>query len=150
MLYLLGRLAYFAVLGIVALVAAGPVIGVVGVLLPFALVGLLAYGGYLGVNRLLGKKKPPVEVTPDAPALVEIVKEEVVETPPPAPRRKSWLGRVIVEVIGGAVVAGAVAAAITWQSPAMAETVFAAIAAGAVVGYVVGDSRPEAVKPVSA
>jgi hypothetical protein len=43
-------------------------------------------------------------------------------------------------------VAGCVAAVFCWQAPAFGETIGAAIAAGAIVGFVVGRSVPDATR----
>jgi hypothetical protein len=159
MLHLLGKLAYFAVLGFVAIVLVGPVVGVVGTLLPFAIVGGLVYAGYRSVDRMVrGKRKTlrELDVAPvviKRPEPIEVKRPEPVaakvreETPRPGRLRR--VGRVMQEMVCGALVAGSVAAAFTWQSPGMGETVGAALLAGAVVGFVVGRSVPEGEKPAA-
>jgi hypothetical protein len=145
MFHLMARLFYFAVIGFIGIVAIGPVAAVVGALLPFALIGLFVFGAYRGVQRLVGARRagnfripaPPVaarRVEPAAGAAHEAA---------PCPARSGRRGRVVLEVLCGGLVGGAVAAAMCWQTPELAGTVIPAVVAGAVVGYVVGGSSAE-------
>ncbi len=158
MLHLLGKLAYFSVLGFLAIMLAGPIVGVVGTLLPFALVGGLIYGGYHGALRLARRWRksprdldvPPPELRRTEPVAIPRPEPIPVRVPVredvPRPSRLRRFGRVMQEMVCGALVAGSVAAAFTWQAPGMGETVGAALLAGAVVGFVVGRSVPEATR----
>lgn len=148
MCYLIGRLAHFAVLGLVAIVAVGPVVGIVGVLLPFAVIGLVAFAGYRLVGRLFGRRRaaiPPLPAVAE-PAPHQVAEVEPVREEPARPRR----GRVVVEVLCGGLVGGLVAAAVTWQAPELLGTVVPAVVAGAVVGYVVGGTNAERGRPARA
>jgi hypothetical protein len=51
---LLGRLTFLAFVGFVALMLIGPVLAVVGTLLPFAVVGVLVWSGYRLFRRAVG------------------------------------------------------------------------------------------------
>src|SRR5262245_23341894 len=145
MMYFVGRLVYFSAIGVLFLTLIGPVLGILGTLLPFAIIGALVWGADRGVRRLVvgkGDASPtvvPVEVS-NPPLVVSEVREE-------RPRR-GWLartGRVVLEVLSGAVVAGAVAAAFSWGTPAAAETVVTAVLVGGAVGFLVGSpSKPDA------
>ena len=157
MMHLLGRLAYFSLIGFVAIVLAGPTIGVIGTLLPFAIVGFALYGAYRGIERMVfGKRKspaeldvPPTELRHPKPVVVRDalpVVEKVREETPARPGRLRRVGWVMQEMVCGAAVAGCVAAVFCWQAPAFGETIGAAIACGAIVGFVVGRSVPEGVK----
>src|SRR5436190_14366869 len=139
MLRLMMKLAWFRALGLAAIVLVGPVLGIVGALLPFALIGLLVWGAYQGVLRLVGRR-------PATPRFIDSPREvrPVVHAEPSRelPRRRRWAraGRVLLEMTCGALLGGLVAGAICWESAHVAETIATATLVGAVVGYVVGGS----------
>jgi hypothetical protein len=112
-----------------AIVVVTPVVGVAAALLPFALVGMIAWGGYRGVHvlarRRAARRKGPL-----------VAVEARIDRP--RRQRLRHAGRVALEVLGGAVVGALVAGGLTWDSPAFVETMLAGVAAGAVVGYLVG------------
>lgn len=154
MMHAFGKLAYFAMVGFMGIVLVGPVVGVVGALLPFAAVGLAVYGIYHGVRRLIvGKQEVPKElvlVPVEVKVPEPIVEPVLLRDEVPTPGRLRRVGRVIQEMFCGAVVAGAVAAAFCWQTPGMGETISVAVAAGAVVGFVVGGALPDSARGVKA
>jgi hypothetical protein len=146
MIRLLGKLAYFSVLGFLFVTLIGPVLGILGTLLPFAVIGGLVWGGYRVVRRVVvGRRiEPRPEVVPVevSPPRVE-VNEAVVDRP--WRRRFARTGKLLGEMAGGAIVAGGVAAVFCWGMPTAAETVITAVLAGAGIGFLVGcSSTPEA------
>jgi hypothetical protein len=162
----LRSLVCLALLGVAVIVLIGPVLAILGVLLPFAIIGALAWAGYrlfqVVFRRersrqralVLLKDDPPARPTPPsvvlAPAPVVAVAEK--RPVPHRPSRLRSLARsafhVAVEVGCGAAVGGALAV-VAWQSgaamqsgAAIEQQVALGAAIGAVVGFVVGGSRP--------
>jgi hypothetical protein len=149
MLQLLGKIAYFTVLGFVVIMLIGPVLGIAGAILPFALVGFAVWLAYRGVQRLVGrfrKEGKPIPIELRTPRIVTQVREQVREKVRDKLVRTGRLqraGRVLQEMVCGALVAGIVVAAFSWQSPAMGESVAVASLAGAIIGFIVGRAIPD-------
>jgi hypothetical protein len=141
---LVGKVVQFSLLGFLAIVLVGPVLGILGTLLPFALIGALVWGGYRGLRRLVAPRRPererpplPVREVRVEPVALPVVKERR------GPSRFRQAGRVMLEMVCGALVGGLVCGAVSWQQPWFSETLAAGLLAGAAVGYIVGGSRPE-------
>src|SRR4051794_6575463 len=128
---------WLSLLGLAVLVLIGPVLAVVGTLLPFALVGLLAWGGYRGVKGLAarlraGQRLPRLVGRDEKPILAAL----------PAPQqsrgRFSQALWVVAEVCCGALVGGGLAALAGWQQGMGFDLVALGTGIGAVVGFLVG------------
>jgi hypothetical protein len=87
----------------------------------------------------------PMEIKPIPLPVLERIPDDV----PSQPSRWRRAGRMLQEMVCGALIAGGVAAAFCWQAPGMAETVGAAVLAGTIVGFVVGRSLPDVSKPMA-
>jgi hypothetical protein len=154
-LAVLRSLAYLVLLGLAVTVLVGPAVAVAGALLPFALIGALAWGGYrssrAALRRLRGERQGPVvhegEAAPGvAPApLPRAVAERPIRR---ARGRSGSLARtgwyVVVEVCCGAALGAALCVLANWQAGPGAGHPALGAAIGAVVGFVVGGSRPGA------
>jgi hypothetical protein len=149
-LSLFRSLVLFSLLGLAVLVLIGPVLAIVGVLLPFALIGLLAWGGYRLLARLRrriwarkGEREivRVAELNPEPP--LEVVALET-PAPAPAPRPRAWrtVGYVLAEMVCGAAVGASLAVLAAWQQDSSFEFVPIGAGIGAVVGFVVGGARP--------
>jgi hypothetical protein len=144
-----------ALLGFAVTVLIGPVLAVVGFLLPFALIGALAWVCYrFGrglIQRVVRRRRarlvlvdaPPAHV--EEPVVLQTVAEDKVVPRPPSRLRslaRSSL-HVAVEVCCGAALGAALAVVADWQTGAGIEHVALGAAIGAVVGFVVGGSRSQ-------
>jgi hypothetical protein len=150
----LRSLVCLALIGVAVVVLIGPALAVVGVLLPFAVIGALAWGGYrfgrTMLCRVRGRRQRLVfvDVSPaprPAPAVTRPVMDAL-----PAPQSPSRLGRlarsatqILVEVGCGAALGAALAVVVDWQTVARVEHAALGAAIGAVVGFVVGGSRSQ-------
>jgi hypothetical protein len=150
----LRSLVYLSLLGFAVTVLIGPAVAVAGTLLPFALIGGLAYGGYrlaaLAVRRIRGERLPVVRVEEAAPVRPEpVLFCPEAEEPLAAKRQPGRMGRLArsaihvgIEVGCGAALGAALCVLAEWQGgPGAAHPALGA-AIGAVVGFVVGGSRP--------
>jgi hypothetical protein len=142
-----------ALLGIAVIVLTGPVLAVAGVLLPFAVIGALSWGGYrFGrtlLNRVRGRHEQliVVKARPEPrpqPAVIRPVMDALPEVRPPSRLRRLTRSAtyVLVEVGCGTALGAAMAVIVDWQSSANIEHAALGAAIGAVVGFVVGGSRP--------
>ncbi len=159
----LGKIGSLALLGAgilfvgpLALALAGVALGlvatVVGVALPFVVIGGLAYGPYLLARRLFGPQRRPVALkVPPVPAPRPARFEAAAERPasePAAPRRRGVVARTVAEVFCGALVGGVlgtvavVGAMNDWQVSHVLDTAAIGAGIGAMVGFVVGGPRP--------
>jgi hypothetical protein len=160
-----GKVAHLALVGVgilfvgpialgLAAAALAVVVAIVGLVLPFVVIGGLAYAPYLLVRHLFGKPKQPTaevrrvlpEIRPSRPATVGIP----VERPaPPRPERRvrSTVARVAAEVFCGALVGGVlgaialIGASNDWRTGALLDYSALGAGVGAVVGFVVGGPR---------
>ncbi len=140
-------------LGLVATVV-GLLAAVVATVLPFVVIGGIAYAPYLLIRRMVGdQRRPAVPAVPEArppmpearrvapaPAAVSFERQAHL----PAPRRRGVVARIAAEVFCGALVGGVlgVMAAGGWQSAEWLNYVGLGAGVGAVVGFVVGGPRP--------
>jgi hypothetical protein len=150
----LRSLVCLALLGFAVTVLIGPVLAVVGVLLPFALIGALAWVCYRFGRALVQRvfRRPARLVLIDAPpspapqpVVLQTVEEDLPAVRPP-PRFRSLVRsslHVFVEIGCGAALGAALAGVVYWQNGAGIEFVALGAAIGAVVGFVVGGSRSE-------
>jgi hypothetical protein len=150
---LLRSAVYLSLLGIAVIVLIGPALAVAGVLLPFALIGGLAWGAYRFsrtlVRRVRGDRSrcevKEVAASPGPiPALFRPSWEER-----PASRRPGRLGSMVrtamhvgFEVGCGAALGAALSILADWQTGSGIEHSALGAAIGAVVGFVVGGTRP--------
>ena len=149
---LLRSLVCLALLGLAVIVLIGPALAVTGALLPFALIGGLAWGAYRLTRRLARRlrgdrgrfdvKEAEASLDP-IPALFRPSTEEQ-----PAPRRSTRFGsmvrtamRIGVEVGCGAALGAALSVLVDWQTGSGIEHPALGAAIGAVVGFVVGGTR---------
>jgi hypothetical protein len=148
----LRTLLCLALLGFAVIVLVGPVLAILGVLLPFAIVGALAWVGFrFGralTRRWRGQRARLVMVdvrpTPEHRPIVV----STVEEPRAAARSASRIGRmgattmhVAAEMTCGAALGAALAILVDWQSGAGVEHAALGALIGSVVGFVVGGSR---------
>jgi hypothetical protein len=143
-----------ALMGFAVTVLIGPVLAVLGVLLPFAMIGALAWVGFrvgrVLVRRIRGRRTRLVLVdSPPAPSVDHVdFRPAVGELPivrPPSRLRaltRSTL-QVAVEVGCGAILGAALAVLMDWQSGSGIEHPTLGAIIGAVVGFVVGGSRSQ-------
>jgi hypothetical protein len=146
-------------LGLVG-VAVGLVAAVVAVVLPFVVIGGIAYAPYLLARRVFGPRRRTVAlkvapVPPVRPARFEPPAERPAPEPP-APRRRGVVARTVAEVLCGALVGGVlgtvavVGAMIDWQVSNVLDTAAIGAGIGAMVGFVVGGPRPAPVEKATA
>jgi hypothetical protein len=146
-------LVCLALLGVAVIVLTGPVLAVAGVLLPFAVIGALSWGGYrFGrslLNRVRGRHEQLVIVDTrpqprPSPAVVRPVMDALPVVRPPSRLRRLTRSAmyVLVEVGCGTALGAAMAVIVDWQTAARIEHAALGAAIGAVVGFVVGGSRP--------
>jgi hypothetical protein len=153
---LLRTLVCLSLIGLAVTVLIGPVLAVLGVLLPFALIGGLAWGGYhagcMLLRRLRGDRRPVV-FKDEAPASTPLpmIDSRVAQGPAPVHpmRRLGALARtglhLFVEVGCGAALGAGLAVLADWQSSASIERVLLGAGIGAIVAFVVGGSPPRRV-----
>jgi hypothetical protein len=171
----LGRLLHLALLGVAILllgpialglvaVALGVVLAVAAPVLPFVIVGGLAYGPYLLVRRMLGHRGPVLtpqvrKAFPEIPPLRPRSAVALIERPvAPRPERnmRVVVKRVVGEVLSGALVGGLLGAVTVvgfsdvWQTSALISYCSLGAGIGAVVGFVVGGPRPARVEKTPA
>jgi hypothetical protein len=161
----LRKLVWFTVLGFATVILIGPVLAVLGTVLPFALVGALVWLAYKGVRRLAGRGR-------EKPALPEVLQEAgrgarrafaqgiqkcsgwapAVRRWPPAARCRlraagGWVaargrsaGRRLLEILCGALVG----ALVSWLITGAVDD-YTALGAlvGAALGFVAGGSKPQ-------
>jgi hypothetical protein len=133
---LLGSFVKLSLLGLAVLVLIGPALAVGGVLLPFALIGVLAWGVYRGgaaLRRGFRGRRSRLAVV-EAPA------------PQPPSRLASFTRRaayLFFEVGCGAALGAGLAVLADWQTSASVEHVLTGAGIGAVVAFVVGGTRAE-------
>jgi hypothetical protein len=146
---LLRSLASLSLLGLAVVVLIGPVLAIAGVLLPFAVIGALAWGAYRLVRwlgwRVWRGRRRHVVILPKEPELA-LVAEEPSADPAPRPTRlrrglRTALN-VIFEVGCGAALGLGLALLAGWQTGVVLEYAPLGAVIGAVVGFVVGGSRP--------
>ena len=141
-----------SLLGVAVLVLIGPVLAVAGVLLPFVLIGGLAWGAYHFSRRLVRRLRgdrarfavKEVAASPrPIPALFHPASEER-----PASRRRGRFGSMMrtamhigVEVGCGAALGAALSILANWQIGTGIEHPALGAAIGAIVGFVVGGTR---------
>jgi hypothetical protein len=145
-----------SLLGFAVVVLIGPALAILGVLLPFALIGALALVLYWAVRALLrwlcGRRlrrmpKGEIEQGIRLPVLADALAVE--EAPPAATihqpsRLRSALRtalQITVEVVCGAALGAGLALLIDWQTGGGFERVALGASIGAVVGFVLGGSR---------
>jgi hypothetical protein len=165
-LNLLVRMSSLALLGLLAVVLVGPVVAVVGVLLPFAVIGLVVLGMHRGIRRLIHgraraeKRRIPLDVKvqlkpqrPPNPAPEPALCAE----PAPAvlrwsrPRRLlarlrngvSSAGRTVFEVVCATAVGTLLGFLAGWQSGSLEEYTAVGAIAGAFFGVVVSGTKSE-------
>jgi hypothetical protein len=132
-----------SLLGVAVLVLIGPVLAIAGVLLPFALIGLLAWGAYHGVralrNRIRAGRGLPGFGRRDARRVVALQ-----GAPRPGPWGAATARALAIcgEVTCGAAVGCGLALLAAWQQEVGFELAALGAVIGAVVGFVVGGSRP--------
>jgi hypothetical protein len=142
-----------ALLGLGVTVLIGPALAVLGVLLPFALIGALAWVCYrLGralvrrvfrrrARRLVLVDVPPAS-EPEPVIFHAVAQDRPVVRPPSRLRSLVRTGtHVVIEVACGAALGASLAVLADWQNSAGIEHVALGAAIGAVVGFVVGESR---------
>jgi hypothetical protein len=145
---LLRSFAYLSLLGLAVVVLIGPVLAIAGVLLPFAVIGALAWGAYRLVRalgwRLWRRQRRHVMLQKEP--LPALVVEELPAEPASRPSRLRRATRtalnVLVEVTSGAALGFGLAVLAGWQAGILFEYAPLGAAIGAVVGFVVGGSRP--------
>ncbi len=141
-----------SLLGVAVLVLIGPVLAIAGVLLPFVLIGGLAWGAYRFSRRLVRRLRggrarveaKEVVLSPrPAPVIFHPAREER-----PAPRRPSRFRSMVrtamhvgVEVGCGAALGAALSVLVNWQVGTGIEHPALGAAIGAIVGFVVGGTR---------
>jgi hypothetical protein len=170
-----GKIAHLALLGVgilflgpialaLAATALGVALSIVAAMLPFVLIGALAYGPYLLVRHLFGHQPlrparlearkmpvPPQRVHPFVvePAVRRPIPVVPAVAPLPARRRQTGVvARVLGEVFCGALVGGILGAVTVlapvsdWQVHNLVSYTALGASIGAVVGFVVGGPRP--------
>jgi hypothetical protein len=172
MFHLLGNMTKMAFFGVLTIVLIGPALAVLGVLAPFAVMGLPAFGLYYYLTRERRRRelalrkaaaldcppaKPvsaPVVAAREAPAPARRVPVVAAQPPRPQPRsRERSSVRMFFEAFCGSVVGGIIGLAISnnfGRSPKEMLFVIAGTVAGAVLGLVVGAPGKESKKPAVA
>src|SRR5262245_5121120 len=122
----LRSLVYLVLLGFAVIVLVGPAVAVAGALLPFALIGALAWGGYrfsrAALRRLRGNRPGLVVREGEAAAYVAPpLPHAVAERPSRRARGRSGsLARTVwyvaVEVCCGAALGAALCVLVNWQA----------------------------------
>jgi hypothetical protein len=156
----LRKLVWFTVLGFATVILIGPVLAVLGTVVPFALVGGLVWLAYQGVRRLVGRGRGQ-----EKPALPEVLQGARREARrafaqgiqkcsrwAPAARCRlraagGWVavrgraaGRRLLEILCGALVGALVSWLITG---AVDDYTALGALAGAALGFVAGGSKPQ-------
>ena len=150
-------LVCLALLGVAVIVLIGPALAVAGVLLPFAVIGALSWGGYRFGQSLLNRARVRkerliiVDARPEprpSPAVVRPVMNALPVVRPPSRLRRLTRSAsyVLVEVGCGTAHGAAMAVIVDWQTSARIEHAALGAAIGAVVGFVVGGSRPHSAR----
>jgi hypothetical protein len=157
---------WLALLGAGIVLVTGPVVALIGLLLPFAMVGGLAYGSYHLVQRIVKGRtheemKAKVEETAaqvrdNAVLAAQRLRQAVarVDLPAVGPRvtvsirraggRVRWLGGVIARTaleVGAGAAVGAALAALAAPQFGWTDQVALGAGIGAVAGFVVGGPR---------
>jgi hypothetical protein len=146
---LLRSLASLSLLGLAVVVLIGPVLAIVGVLLPFAIIGALAWGVHRVVRNVTWRvwRRQRVHVLQQKEPMDALVVEEVPAEPAPRPSQLRSAMRsavhVLVEVVSGTALGLGLAMLAGWQMGMPFEYAPLGAAIGAVVGFVVGGSRPQ-------
>jgi hypothetical protein len=165
----LRSLVCLTLIGVAVTVLIGPVLTIGGVLLPFVVIGALAWGGYrlsravvlrlsgrrerlvVIEERLIPREQRPVPPPVQAPVVrpVMVMDALPVSGSRPASRLRS-LARtamhVVIEVACGAALGAALAVVVDWQTVTRVEHAALGAAIGAVVGFVVGGSRVDSAR----
>ena len=149
-LHILRSLVFLSLIGFAVLVLIGPVVAIAGAVVPFALIGGLAWGGYRVTGRMVrrlrgDRSRLVVKAVDEVPVLYRPVVEER-----PARRRPSRIGsfaktcvRIGVEMGCGAALGAVLGVLFDWQSGTGFEHAALGTAIGAVVGFVVGGYQPQ-------
>lgn len=147
---LIGKMSSLALLGIGVLFVGPIALGVVAVILPFVVIGAIAYLPYRLARRWLGNKRnAPLEAPKLRPLTLAVERPILAPAPavPPIERKPKPAGavaRMLGEVACGALVGGVLGMLAGYQSPELMNYASLGVGIGTVVGFVVGGPRTNA------